>query len=135
MSAASSTRPVRCVFICRMMTARRCERALAPGGEEPVAASTDSGEEPSNGECSGWSDLSPAGIQGIPVRPGAGFACGALPSGRRWSTAVAVDNNEGYRRGLWPAARPAVTALTFKRLIRGNSSTNRRRTDATATNG
>ena len=27
------------------------------------------------------------------------------------------------------------TALTFKRLIRGNSSTNRRRTDATATNG
>ena len=45
--------------------------------------------------------------------------CGALPSGRRWSTALAVDNNEGYRRGLWPAARPAVTALTFKRLIRG----------------
>jgi hypothetical protein len=68
-------------------------------------------------------------------RPGTGVACGAVPSGRRWSTALAADNNEGYRRELWLAARPAVTALTFRRLIRGNSSTNRRRTDATATNG
>ena len=49
--------------------------------------------------------------------------------------AIAADNNEGHWRELWPEARPAVTALTFKRLIRGNSRTNRRRTDATATNG
>jgi hypothetical protein len=52
-----------------------------------------------------------------------------------WSMALAADNNEGYWRELRPAARPAVTALTFKRLIRGISSTNRRSTDATATNG
>jgi hypothetical protein len=80
---------------------------LTPGVRQPVAASTDSGEA-SEGEPSGWSDPPPAGLQGVPVRPGTGFACGALPSGRRWSTALAVDNNEGYRRGLWPAAITAV---------------------------
>ena len=35
-----------------------------------------------------WSDPPPAELQGVPVRPGTGFACGALPSGsrgqRRW---------------------------------------------------
>ena len=51
-----------------------------------------------------------------------------------WSTVLATDKNEGYWREFWPAARLAVTALTLRCLSRGNGSTNRRSTDATATN-
>jgi hypothetical protein len=83
-----------------MITAPGACAPLTPGVRKPVVAPTDSGEAPRNRECSGWSDPPPADIKGAPVRPGTGFACGALPSGSRWSTALAVDNNEGYRRGL-----------------------------------
>jgi hypothetical protein len=110
---ASSTRPVhRCTCSSRrMMIAARVRVALDAGVRKPVVAPTDSGEAPSNGECSGWSDSPPADLQEcMPVRPGTGFVCGALPSGRPWSTALAAENNEGYRRELWPA-KTAVTAL------------------------
>jgi hypothetical protein len=107
---------------------------LTQGVRKPVAASTDSGDA-SNGEPSGGAIHHQRTFKGRTHQPGTGFACGPLQSCRPWSTALAADNNEGYRRELWPTARPAVTALTFKRLIRGNRSTNRRRTDATATNG
>ena len=76
---------------------------------KPVAASTVSGDA-SNGESSGGADPPPAGLQGVLVRPRTGSACGALPSGRWWSTALAVDNNEGIggsygRRQEWRSLR------------------------------
>jgi len=100
---------------------------------KPVAASTDSGDA-SNGERSGWSIHHPRDFRAYssdPEQVSLAAHCRPVGGGRRrwrWTTMKELA-------GVWLAARVAVTALTFKRLIRGNSSTNRRRTDATASNG
>jgi hypothetical protein len=63
------------------------------------------------------SDSPPAGIQGVLVRPRAGFACGALsPVGRgqrRWRRVTMMDDSEVVVGGYI-----SVTALTFGALIR-----------------
>jgi hypothetical protein len=58
---------------------------LTPGGQEAGSRVNGFREATKQRSVLGRSDPSPAGVQGVPVRPGTGFACSALPSGRPWS--------------------------------------------------